>query len=422
MAIYHYDLKIIGRSQGRSAVAAAAYRAGEKIENERDGLVHDYTRKSEVAHKEILAPQESPEWVYDRKTLWNAVEKVEKRKDSQLAKEVQVALPVELSRDAQVALLREYVQDQFVSKGMIVDLALHDKNDGNPHAHIMLTTRDITPDGFGKKNRSWNPDFANQKESNGFVKDAEQCIDWRAAWADHANLALERSGIEQRIDHRSFERQGITDRLPTIHEGSVVREMEKRGIKTEVGDINRGVMAHNSMVVDLKSYAEERQKLKNQPVPKTFNEVDSEWNRLYNERKEIQMRMNRLETQVKQIQEVWKLQNDHRAIQVSLDEVQPKNLWQRMTKTNESLVHRLESDMKQIETLIKSKRDGMPSESNLPKINSELSGLQGTFKALDRVFQGLDQERNQMIQEQRIERFKQQAKAKYINQDQELER
>jgi hypothetical protein len=270
MAIFHYSIKVIGRTQGRSAVAAAAYRGGEKIQNERDGIVHDYTKKKEVAYKQIMAPSHAPEWVYDRSRLWNEVEKVEKRKDAQLAKEIEVALPRELNRQQQVELLKDYIHENFVAKGMIADVCLHDKGDGNPHAHIMLTTRDITPEGFGKKNRSWNPEFAKEKHENqaerrsylelnqGFVKSAEQCVDWRASWSEFANRALKAAGYQERIDHRSYEEQGV-DLVPTIHEGAQSRQMEKRGIRTDRGGLNREIRERNATVIALEQYKAEKQ-------------------------------------------------------------------------------------------------------------------------------------------------------------------
>ena len=141
IAIYHCSIKIIGRGSGKSAVSAAAYRAGEKITNEYDGIIHDYTRKGGIVHTEILLPDNAPLEYTDRTALWNAVEKIEKAKNSQLAREIEVALPVELTREQNINLVREYVKQNFVDNGMCADVCVHDKNDGNPHAHIMLTMR-----------------------------------------------------------------------------------------------------------------------------------------------------------------------------------------------------------------------------------------------------------------------------------------
>ena len=147
MAIYHLSIKIISRGKGKSVVAAAAYRAGEKIKSAYDGIEHDYTRKGGVVHTEILLPDHAPSEYANRATLWSAVEKSETAKNAQLAREIEIALPVELSREQGITLVREYVNRNFVEKGMCADVAIHDKNDGNPHAHILLTMRPIEPDG-----------------------------------------------------------------------------------------------------------------------------------------------------------------------------------------------------------------------------------------------------------------------------------
>ncbi|MGW8444410.1 MobQ family relaxase [Paenibacillus sp. S33] len=197
MAIYHYSTQVASRSAGKSAVAMAAYRSGDQLEDERTGELKFY-RRSTPPETIILAPANAPEWVQNRNRLWNEVEKAEKRKDAQLCREINVALPRELSADDQRELLLNYCQEQFADRGMVADVAIHRDNPENPHAHIMLTMRHIGPDGFGQKNREWNPSFAFGK-----VQNAEKYIDWRAAWVDHANRALERAGETDRIDHRS---------------------------------------------------------------------------------------------------------------------------------------------------------------------------------------------------------------------------
>ena len=147
IAIYHCSIKIISRGKGKSAVAAAAYRSGEKLTNEYDGITHDYTRKGGIVHTEILLPDNAPPSFSDRSVLWNAVERIEKAKNAQLAREIEIALPHELTREQGISLVREYVKDNFVTVGMCADVCLHDKNDGNPHAHILLTMRPIEQDG-----------------------------------------------------------------------------------------------------------------------------------------------------------------------------------------------------------------------------------------------------------------------------------
>lgn len=238
MAIYHLSVQTIGRGSGRSSTAAAAYRAGCEITDERTGQVHDYTHKGGVVGTEIMAPDHSPEWVNDREQLWNAVELGEKRKDARVAREINVAIPDELDWEQGQSLVREYVQEQFVDRGMVADIAFHEPNragdERNKHAHIMLTTREISADGFGKKERAWN--------------DRELVTAWRERWQEHANTALERSGHDARIDHRSLEAQGI-ERQPTTHLGPQATAMERRGLTTARGDINRERVAANDEIM-----------------------------------------------------------------------------------------------------------------------------------------------------------------------------
>lgn len=251
MAIYHFSAQVISRAQGKSAVASASYRSAEKLRDERIGETFDYSRKHKVDGAEIHAPDYAPEWALDREKLWNAVEQSEKRKDAQLAREINVALPVELTTKENKDLVRQFVQDNFVSQGMIADVAFHDLQGGNPHAHIMLTTREVTPDGFGKKNRDWN-----QREL------LEQ---WRENWAKSANRALERAGMSERIDHRSLEAQGV-DRLPQIHVGVHANAMAKRGLEAERHQLNEQIKVINLAKYRLeKEERELQQTLKERP-------------------------------------------------------------------------------------------------------------------------------------------------------------
>ena len=228
MADYRLSAKVIGRSDGRSSVAAAAYRAGQQLHDERTDLSHDYPRKRGVLHSEILAPDNAPDWMKDRAKLWNAVEKIENRKDSQLAREIQLSLPHELDEAENRNLLLEFVQTHFVDHGMIADVAMHapdrSGDQRNIHAHVMLTMRVLTGDGFGKKNRDWNT--------------PEQLAEWRKAWAEHQNKRFQALGMEQRVDHRSYDEQGI-DREPTQHLGAVANDMERQGKASRIGDENR---------------------------------------------------------------------------------------------------------------------------------------------------------------------------------------
>src|SRR5277367_4261197 len=195
MAIYHLTAKIVSRAKGQSVVAAAAYRSSEALHDERYGLTHDYTRKQGVEHSEILLPQGAPEWMRDRQTLWNAVESTEKRKDSQLARELEIGLPIELSHDENVELVRDYVQKHFVTKGMVADFSVHEDDRNNPHAHVLLTMREVNEKGFGKKVRSWNA--------------KADLLKWRETWAETANEHLAQAGHAVRIDHRTLEAQNI---------------------------------------------------------------------------------------------------------------------------------------------------------------------------------------------------------------------
>ena len=199
MAIYHFSAKVISRANGSSAVASAAYRSASELHDDRLGRDHDFSNKAGVIHSEVMLPEGAPERLNDRSTLWNEVEAGEKRKDAQLAREVEFSIPREMNEKQGVQLARDFVQKQFVDRGMVADLNVHwDKaKDGTPkpHAHVMLAMRDVGPEGFGKKNRDWNS--------------TEQLKEWREAWAAHVNERMAELGLEGRIDHRSYEAQGI---------------------------------------------------------------------------------------------------------------------------------------------------------------------------------------------------------------------
>jgi Ti-type conjugative transfer relaxase TraA len=195
LAIYHLTAKVISRARGQSVTAVAAYRSGSALRDERYGLTHNYTRHRRVEHAEIMSPGGAPAWVQDRETLWNRVEAGERRKDSQLARAIELSLPVELSIAQSVALLRDYIAQEFVSKGMVADFCVRRKTPENPHAHILLTLREATPTGFGPKVRQWN------RKTN--------LLEWRSAWAERANQHLARAGHAVRIDHRTLEAQQI---------------------------------------------------------------------------------------------------------------------------------------------------------------------------------------------------------------------
>ena len=264
MAIYHLSIKIISRGKGKSAVAAAAYRAGEIITNEYDGVTHNYTGKGGVVYTEILLPSNTPAEYADRSVLWNAVEKVEKAINSQLAREIQVALPKELSREQQIELACEYVKQNFVDKGMCADICIHDTGEGNPHAHIMLTMRPFNEDKtwgakskkeyildeYGERIKLKSGEFKSRKVDTTDWNEQTNAEQWRKSWAETTNRYLKQLNHNQRIDYRSYERQGLAIK-PTIHLGATAWQMEKKGIATERGDINRSIADFNKEVREL---------------------------------------------------------------------------------------------------------------------------------------------------------------------------
>ena len=238
MAIYHLHTKHMTRSKGHSAVAAASYRTGEKLVDERENRTYDYTRKQNIKHCEIITPDHAPSWTHDRQTLWNEVEAIERRKDSRVAREVEVALPRELGLEEHKQLLREFIKENFTNEGMVADVAIHHEKAGdggnNPHAHILLTTRAIEPEGFAaKKNTTWDKKASLQT--------------WRESWADKVNEHLENADSEQRIDHRSYEDQGI-ELTPTQHMGKNATALERQGIETEIGKANRMIEQVNRAI------------------------------------------------------------------------------------------------------------------------------------------------------------------------------
>ena len=264
MAIYHLSIKIISRGKGKSAVAAASYRSGEKIKNEYDGIVHDFTRKGGIAHTEILLPQNAPQKFVNRSVLWNSVEEIEKSKNSQLAREIEVALPKELDREKQINLVRDYVKENFVKVGMCADIALHDKNDGNPHCHILLTMRPLNEDKTwgakskkeyildenGEKVKLKNGNYKTRKINTTDWNEQYKAEEWRKAWADITNKYLEENSIQDKVDHSSYQRQGI-EQIPTIHLGVSATQMEKKGIATDRGNINREIKHQNAILREI---------------------------------------------------------------------------------------------------------------------------------------------------------------------------
>jgi hypothetical protein len=259
MEVIHHHIKIVKRSQGRSAVAASAYRAGVKLRNERDGVTHDYSRRSGVVYADILLPENAPDSFHNRAELWNAVEKSEKAGNAQLARDIEFSLPDNLDRPSQITMILEHVRREFVDKGMCADIAIHDKNDGNPHCHLLLTMRPLDERGdFGlKSKREYILDKAGKRIplANGDFKTRKVCLTdwddrknaerWHAAWATVCNRAMERLGSERRFTNQSYAEQGLSIE-PTIHIGKTASQMEKRGKPSERGDINREIKERNA--------------------------------------------------------------------------------------------------------------------------------------------------------------------------------
>lgn len=266
MAIFHCDIKVISRGKSKSAVASSAYRSGTKMTNEYDGEIHDYTRKGGIHSSAILLPSHAPKEYADRSTLWNAVEMIEKQHNSQLAREIEVSIPKEIPSHLWQRMMIDFCNTNFVKQGMIADLSVHNKDPNNPHCHIMLTMRPIKENGkWGAKSRKEYvlDDNGNRiKLASGNWKSTKvDTMDWnsqdnaelwRTNWSEHCNLYLENLGHTERIDHRSYERQGI-DKIPQIHLGVSASQMEQKGIKTDRGNRNREILNDNKQMKILRA-------------------------------------------------------------------------------------------------------------------------------------------------------------------------
>jgi len=271
MEVIHYKVQNISRKSGGSAtaaaayrsgsaVAAAAYRAGEKLYNDYDGQTHDYAKKRGVVYSRILLPDNAPRSFFNRETLWNEVEKVEKSVAARLARDINFALPCELERAEQIQLVQNYVQVNFIDRGMCADIAIHDTGGGNPHVHVLLTTRSLDENGqwLSKQQKNYILDENGNKIYDPTTKtykcgksiktndwdDKENIETWRRDLADGFNREFERLGIEKRVTHESYERQGV-DREVTEHMGQHLTELERRGIRTARGERNREKLARN---------------------------------------------------------------------------------------------------------------------------------------------------------------------------------
>ncbi len=305
MSIYHCSIKNISRSSGRSAVACAAYRSGEELEDLETGITHDYRKKTGIAFAEIFLCKNAPERFQNREELWNEVEKIEKAADARLAREIEVAIPRELSLEEMKNLVAGYAK-MLTEEGICVDAAIHLKV-GNPHAHLMCTTRKIKADGtwdqkekkvyaldeFGNKIPVIDPETGEQKigargrriwkrvtVAANDLNAKENVEKWRKMWSEHCNAYLE---PEQQIDHRSYERQGKKDVIPTIHEGYAAREMEKRGQLAERCEINREIAAANR---DIKTILAEPEPDHRTKIERQVDELLNEFEKLNKKLKE----------------------------------------------------------------------------------------------------------------------------------------
>lgn len=305
MSIYHCSIKNISRSSGRSAVACAAYRSGEELEDLETGITHDYRKKTGIAFAEIFLCKNAPEKFQNREELWNEVEKIEKAADARLAREIEVAIPRELSLEEMKNLVAGYAK-KLTEEGMCVDAAIHLKV-GNPHAHLMCTTRKIKADGtwdqkekkvyaldeFGNKMPVIDPETGEQKigargrriwkrvtVAANDLNAKENVEKWRKMWSEHCNAYLE---PEQQIDHRSYERQGKKDMIPTIHEGYAAREMEKRGQLAERCEMNREIAAANR---DIKAILAEPEPDHRTKIERQVDELLNEFEKLNKKLKE----------------------------------------------------------------------------------------------------------------------------------------
>lgn len=247
MAIYHLSVKTISRSKGRSATAAAAYRAGVSIYDDRTETLHNYTRKQGVESSILITPDNAPDWASDRSNLWNAAEQSEKRKNSTVAREFEIALPAELDSQQREQLAYDFAQELVDKHGFAADVCIHQPdlhNDrSNHHAHILCTTRKLEVEGFTQKTRELDD------------RKNKQVDYWRERFGELQNEHLEKAGLDNRVDHRSLKDQGV-ERLPQIHLGAKVREMEKRGIITKIGDQYRAIEKENNDLAIQKQRAE----------------------------------------------------------------------------------------------------------------------------------------------------------------------
>ena len=276
MAIYHCSTKTVNRSSGRTAVASSAYRAAEKLKDERTGLTHDFTRKDGVVHSEIISKLDIK---IDRSELWNLAEKTENRKDARTAREWVIALPDELNTEQRQNLAKDFARFLVDRYDVVADLAIHEPskggNDKNHHAHIMLTTRKAALDPNNKLILTTKADIElsnTKRKSLGMGTTQEEIKQIRETWANLANRALEQAGHHQKIDHRSYADQG-NDLQATIHEGSKVTQLRRQGIDTQISRFNDNVNQHNAQQLN------QQQQQKDSVLQRGFNRVEQGFER-----------------------------------------------------------------------------------------------------------------------------------------------
>ncbi|MBD5523848.1 MAG: MobA/MobL family protein [Lachnospiraceae bacterium] len=260
MDVVSLHIDIISRRTGRSAVQMAAYCSRDKLFSDYTGKSYDYTDRHDLVYHEVMLPDSAPDMFYNSEILWNSVEKKEKAKNARLARTVIIALPKELNHDSHIKMIRQYAQKFFVQRGMCADISIHDKGDGNPHAHMLLTTRSINRDGewmckqrrnylLDKKGNRLRDPITQQYKLGKSIKtndwdSLERIEEWRKGWAEICQSWFKQCGISKEITHVSYARQGI-DREPTIHLGAKVKALEKRGLMTDRGKKNRDIVARN---------------------------------------------------------------------------------------------------------------------------------------------------------------------------------
>lgn len=439
MALYHNSTKIISRSSGRSAVGASAYRSGEKIYNEYDGIDHDFSRKQGVVYSEVMLPQQAKEEFKNRATLWNEVEKIEKAKNSQLAREVEVALPKELSRAEQIQLVKSYVQDNYVKNGMCADVNIHDKGDGNPHAHIMLTVRPIESNGEwgAKSKKEYLLDENGQKiklKSGQYKSKKIEITNWnskeflqsyREDWANKINQKLKEVGINQRVDHRSYEEQGI-EKVPTIHEGATARKMEQRGKVSDRMEINRKIKEINEKI---NQHNIEVQKLKDETIKlnKSFKPKD-ELITIQNNIKEIQEYKNEISNVTQKLKDIKRekeqiltcnkenrmdIEKLKKLIVAENERKKSLGLFKRKEKQN--CDDRINKYSKQVEELEKS----LLSESKISELNKEIVQVDKKLEIANEKLHIHDKEFNKLIDKEFKIKLDRKNKNKQLKSDRE---